>query len=333
MAATIKDISAMTQLSISTISKYLNGGVLRPANKEKIEQAIIDLDYRVNEFARSLKTNKSMTIGILIPSLNNMFCTQIVSIAEHKFRLHGYSVIVCDTGDDDIERQVIEFMVNKKVDGIITMPNSLIGDQFILPISMNIPIVMFDHRPREMICDVVMIDNAFATKRATEYLINKGHTKIGIIIGPQITLTAQERMLGYRTAYYENNLIVDENHILYGDYSIDGAYEIVKKALSSKLDITALITTNYDMTIGTVIAINELGINIPDELSLIGFDNYQLAQVVKPKISIITQPMDEIGNTVADIMLKRLTGKGPDELQIVKFKTGFIEGDSVMDLH
>ena len=124
MAATIKDIANITGLGLATISSYLNGGNVREKNRIKIEEAIVELDYEVNEMARSLKTNKSKIIGVIIPELSNLFITEIISIIEDILRAHGYATLVCDCRTDPkIEKEVAEFLYRKRVDGLINMPD------------------------------------------------------------------------------------------------------------------------------------------------------------------------------------------------------------------
>jgi len=335
VAATIKDIAEKTNLSLATISKYINGGVVLPKNKLAIDQAIDELGFRVNEFARSLKTNRSKLIGILIPQWHVAFCAQIITQVEGLLRQHGYGIIVCDcSGDEAVGVQVVEFLVSKSVDGIITFPTAFsVKDYLPLTTSKNIPVVFIDGMPRDLSYDCVMVDNMNAIKKAVSYLIKKGHERIGVVNGPITSLSAQERLAGYYNAYSEHSLPIDANLIIDGGYATDITYEAVKKALTSDLNFTALLTANYEMTIGAIIAINEIGISIPDELSVIGFDDLQLTQIIKPRISIITQPMECIANMIVDIMLKRLAGNGPDSPQIIRLETGFSEGASVKEIY
>ena len=334
MAATIKDISEKTNLSISTISKYINGGVVLPQNKLAIDQAIDELGFRVNEFARGLKTNKSKLIGILIPQWHVAFCAQIVTQLESLLRQYGYGVIVCGCGGDEaVGIQVIEFLISKNVDGIITFPTAFSDKDYIpLTASKNIPVVFVDGMPSDLSYDCIMVDNMSAIKNAVSYLIKKGHTRIGVINGPPDSLSAKERLTGYYNAHSDFGLTVDDVLIFNGGYVTDITYKVVKKALASDIKFTALLATNYEMTIGAIIAINEMGINIPDELSLIGFDDLQLAKIIKPKISIVTQPMERIADMIVDTMLMRLNGNGPDAPKIIRLETGFIEGASVKEI-
>ena len=329
MGATIKDIANETGLGLATISKYLNGGNVLEKNKIAIEKAIKDLDYTVNEFARSLKTSKSRTVGIIIPELSNIFVTSIITVIEDILRNNGYSIIVSDCRtDDSLECDVVNFMMSKRVDGIICMPVSRNG-KFLKPaINGNIPILLIDRMLENVDTDVVMVDNVSASEKAISHLVENGHKEIGIVVGPSDIFTSQERLKGYKNALDKEGISVNEDNIIFSNYTVQGGYESLKKLTKNK-DMTAVFMTNYEMTLGAIIAINELGIKIPDDLSFIGFDNLQLSRIVKPKLSIVDQPLEEIGRNAATLMLKRLGEDKPQAKKKIQLMTTLIERESV----
>ena len=331
MATTIKDIAKQTGLGLATISKYLNGGNVLAGNKTAIEKAIKELDFRVNEFARGLKTSKSKTIGVVIPELSNIFCTSIITIIEDILRQKGYGILVCDCRTDEkLECEATEFLVNKMVDGIISMPVSKNGEHLKLPLSKGIPVVLIDRKVEGLNVDAVLVDNVAAAENAVEYLIDHGHREIGIICGPRDVFTSHQRQLGYSQAFIKKGMFPKQELIAYGDYTVQSGYENLKKLLVENKSLSALFVTNYEMTLGAIIAINELGIKIPEQISLIGFDNMHLSQVVQPKLTIISQPISKIAENVAHIMLKRLSQDKHDEPQIVNLSTQLILGESVL---
>lgn len=307
IVATIKDVAKYTGLSIATISKYINGGNVLDKNKEVIEVAIRELNFRVNEMARGLKTNKSKTIGILIPNLEKVFCTSIVSNIEDILIKHGYSTIICDYKDsDELEREKLKFLVNKMVDGIIIMP---IGNEENLinkVILETIPVVLIDRVLKNTETDVVLVDNLNGSYSAVEQFIIKGHKRISIISGPEDIFTAQERLKGYHRVHEDYTISINNELIKYGDYSIDSGYNLLRELWKLEEPPTAVFVTNYEMTLGAIMAINELNIIVPEQLSIIGFDNLQMSKIVKPQLSIVVQPMQLIGETAAEILLKRL---------------------------
>ena len=310
IAATIKDIAKRTGLSIATISKYINGGNVLEKNKILIDKAIKELDYKVNEIARGLKTCRTMTVGVLIPSFENIFFTSIVSNIENILLKNGYSTIVCDYREDvKLEKEKLIFLLNKKVDGIIVIPTGLSSQDIKEIKNNNVPVILIDRLIKEADCDVILVDNLNASYAAVEQLIVRGHKRIGIICGPKDVYTTQERLKGYIRVHEDYAMQVDYSLIKYGDYKIKGGHDLlIELFFESKNPPTAVFVTNYEMTLGAVIAVNEKNINIPEKLSLIGFDNLHVAKIVKPQLSIVEQPMSSIGETTAETMLKRLKG-------------------------
>lgn len=309
MASTIKDVAKYTGLSIATISKYINGGNVLDKNKELIEEAIKELNFRVNELARGLKTNRTKTIGILIPNLEQVFSTSIVSSIENILIKYGYSTIICDYKEEpSLEKEKLEFLVNKMVDGIIIIPLGKEDSTIQQVIDQGIVVVLIDRVLKDVECDVVLVDNLNASYDAVEQFIIRGHKKIGIISGPKDIFTAEERLKGYYRVHEDYSIEAKDEYIKHGDFKIDSGYSLLLELMDMKEPPTAVFVTNYEMTIGAIMAVNERNINVPDELSLIGFDNLELARIIKPPLSIVIQPMQSIGEKAAEILLKRLSG-------------------------
>ena len=315
MAATMKDIARQTGLGLATISSYFNGGNVREKNRIKIEAAIEELHYEVNEVARGLKTNATRTIGVVIPELNNTFCAEIITGMEDVLRSHGYATIVCDCRTDrKLEQEAVEFLIRRRVDGIINMPVDEEGKHLRKFQKTGKPIVLIDRRIQGISCDSVLVDNRKAAEDAVQCFIKNGHRNIGIIGGPEGIFTAQERRSGYSKALKEAGIQIRGSLIFHGDYTIQGGVRGLEELVRSNPDMTAVFVTNYEMTMGAMIGVNELGIKIPEQLSMIGFDNLQFARACNPKLTIVSQPTDGIAREVARIMLEHLeNGKQENE--------------------
>ena len=332
MAATMKDIARRTGLGLATISSYFNGGNVREKNRIKIEEAIEELHYEVNEVARGLKTNATKTIGVVIPELNNTFCAEIITGMEDVLRSHGYATIVCDCRTDKkLEREAVEFLIRRRVDGIINMPVDEEGNHLKRFQKMGKPIVLIDRKIQGIDCDSVLVDNKKAAEDAVRYFIGRGHRNIGIIGGPEEVFTAQERMAGYYKALESAGIPVRESLIWHGDYTIQGGVRGLEELVQNNPEMTAVFVTNYEMTMGAMIGVNELGIRIPEQLSMIGFDNLQFARACNPKLTIVAQPTDGIAREVAKVMLNHLenAGETSGELFSEKLETEIIAGKSV----
>jgi len=333
IAVTIKDVARKAGLSIATISKFLNGGNVMEQNREVIASAIDDLGFRVNEIARGLKTSRTMTVGVLIPSLENVFCTSIVANVENILQQSGYSTIICDYREDVVlEREKLEFLLNKMVDGFIYMPLGNQAEFVSKLVADDMPVILIDRPLPGVACDTVLVDNLNASYHAVEQLIVFGHRRIGIIGGPASIYTAQDRLKGYRRVHEDFGIAIDEDLVLAGDYSVESGYRLMADFLKRPSPPTAVYVTNYEMTLGAVMALNESRVKVPDEISVIGFDNLQLAKVVKPTLSIVVQPIQAISETAAAILLRRLKADRTGFPAIHRLKTELLMGESVKNL-
>jgi LacI family transcriptional regulator len=330
--STIKDVANYANVSIATVSKYLNGGNVLEENKKHIEEAIKVLDYKLNVMARGLKTQKTLTIGVLIPSLENIFFTTIVSYIEDVLLKNGYGTIICDYRESEkLEQQKLAFLDSKSVDGIIMVASFITADK-IKEITGDTPLVLLDRMVDGMNCDAILTNNTNASYNAVEHLIQNNHRKIGIICGPKDVYTTNERYQGYTRVFEDYQIPLNENYILFGDYSIKCGHKALTKLWKMDEKPTAVYVTNYEMTIGVIMAINELNIKVPEELSIIGFDNIHLAEVFKPSITMIMQPMNEIAKTAANTMLQRLSGDYDNYPIISRLKTTLKINESTRSL-
>ena len=349
MGATMKDIARETGLGLATISSYLNGGNVREKNRIKIEEAIEKLHFEVNEVARGLKTNRTKTIGIILPELNNIFFSEIITAAEDLLRSHGYATMICDCRSDvKREEEAAEFLLHRRVDGLIMMPSGAEKKVFDRFRKSGRPVVLIDRRMENGDCDCVLVDNEGAAQNAVKRLMKKGHKKIGMITGPDNVYTARERQRGYKLALQESSKAQSEQQSDLKDKTdrkdtkllADGNYTIAGGAKANP-DMTAVFISNYEMTVGAMMEINDLGIKVPEQLSVIGFDNVDFARAVVPRLSIVTQPTEEIGQAAANLLLSRLEDKDEtsdktsdktETTETIWLKTGFVEGESVADI-
>lgn len=307
MAATIKDLARETGLGCATISAYLNGANVRPKNKELIEAAVKKLGYVRNEYARGLKMHRSMTVGVLIPELSNAFSTTIISEMEDGLRSRGYGILVCDCRSNlELEKQALQFLQSKMVDGVIVMPMSTDGKIFdALP--EKTPAVVIDRFTLSERVSHVLINNREISAHAVRTLTGKGHRRIALISGECGLYTADERRKGYEEAMRIAGCY-DESLIYGGNFTVDGGYLAMKEIIQSGRDITAVFVTNYEMTIGAIIAINEMRRKIPQDYSFIGFDNHDLSKVITPQLAAVSQPLRDIGREAAAQLLREMDG-------------------------
>ena len=333
MAATMKDIARRTGLGLATISKFFNGGQVRPKNRKLIEDAARELHFIPNEFARSLKTSQSKTIGVLIPELGNAFITSIITTMEDILRKQDYGVLVCDCrSDPKIEREAVTFLVHKRVDGLINMATDATGAHLAPALENGVPVVLVDRMIKSLTGQVsaVIVDNVNAAERATNYLLDAGHTRIALILGNAGIYTTEKRREGFLNAMRERGVTPCEDFIHYSDYTIEGGYATMKSILAQPDRPTAAFITNNEMTLGALMALNELGLRAPDDISLMAFDKLDIFSAILPNLTLMKQPQNAIGECVARQMLTLLSEPNASALhQIVSLSVQLQEGGSV----
>lgn len=308
--ATIKDVAKMAGVSMSTVSKYINGGHVLDENVEAIRNAIEALDYRVNPFARSLKTQRSRSIGILLPEITAPFFGSVVASIDKTLREHGYhSLISCYSSSHGLERDNLQFLINNGIDGLIYAPEDITADEFYeLTANCSVPTVQMDRMIQGVSSDTVLVDNADAVYTAVSQLISKGHRRVAIITGPKSVYSAKERLVGYLRALSDHGILYDDALVISGQYEFATGYRSIETLLALEDPPTAVFTTNYDFTLGLVTSAREKGISIPDELDLFGFDCVQVCTMMNPPLPVIHQPEQEIGRIAAAYLIDRLSG-------------------------
>ncbi len=330
MNATIKDVARATGLSIATISKYLNGGNVREENRGRIARAVEELGYRANVVARGLKMNRTMTVGALVPDLRSVFCMAILSRLEDVLTARGYSLLVCDCGGDARrEGEKLTFLASRQVDGMVLLPSGGALPGLAELTARGIPAVLVDRPLPGHRCDTVLVDNSGAAKAAVGRLVALGHRRIGIVCGPDGAFTARERYQGYAQALGEAGISLDEALVGRGNYDLDSGYRLFGALVDGPARPTAVFVTNYEMTLGAVMAANERGLRFPDDLSFVGFDNLQLSAVVKPALTMVAQPMEELGDAAAALLLRRMAGDGDGFPALMRLHTTVVPGASV----
>ena len=335
MASTMKDLSRETGLGLATISKYFNGGTVREKNRVLIEAAAKKLHYVPNEVARSLKTKHSRVIGVVIPELSNAFITSIISSMEDILRKKDYAVIVCDCrSDPKREKDAVEFLLHRRVDGLINMATDATGAHLKAALSAGIPILLIDRLIDSLRSKVsaVIIDNAHAASQAVQKLTDLGHRQISIVLGSPNLYTTNQRLAGYLDALHQAGIPPADEYIRYGDYTMDGGYQAVQDLLKLSRRPTALFVTNFEMTLGAMLALQHNSIRVPEDLSIIGFDKLELFGEIFPDLTLIRQPQLSIGREAAILMLDLLGSHGNPSHRIVTLSTELTEGKSVQAL-
>ena len=323
--ANIKDVAKKAGVAVSTVSKYINGGSVRSYNEKAIRKAIEELGFKINDVARTLKTNKAMTVGILIPNLESSFFTLMAALMEDRLHEYGYNVILCDyRNDSSMETEKLDFLISKRVDGLIVVPQGNLSNYNTLK-TQDIPTLAVD-RPVEGM-NWVVTDSYSGAKKAVGYLIEKGHKKIAAICGPEHVYTATERLRGYKDALLEAG--IDFEIIKKGNYTLAGGYSCMKEILALTQRPSATFVINHEMTMGAVIALNEAGVRIPEGMSVIGFDDMEMTKTINPPLTVVVQPVEQISKIAADTLLELMDGEKVRSDTNIKLDTDLLMRESV----
>jgi len=337
MPVTMKDVAKKANLSLGTVSNYINGKAsVKQANKEKIEQAIEALGYQVNELARFLKTKNSMTIGVIIPTFANVFAVRTISHLENIFRENDYSLQVCSYNNLETLEESIKTMMGKRVDGLIIMPGSVIGETEIADINSLInkqtPVIIFDSTNEGIKCDHVVLDNYEAIKNLTNRLFELGHKNIAFLLGPDDISSSAERLKGFKDAHKENGIEIKDDLIVHTDYTKGMSRDTCKELIGDDNKITAVLAAGYRITLGILSAFKEMELNVPDDISVVGFDVLDISDVLPYGLTGVHIPTTKVAKEISEIMLKRIINGFDDFPKKSGVEIEYIEGNSVKDI-
>lgn len=308
MAATIRDIKERTGLSLATISKYLNGGNVLPDNKKKIEAAIDELHYEVNELARGLVTNKTRTIGVMVYNIESVFSGTLLHYLGEALRKRGYGILICDScNDEKVERDNVHFLLSKKVDGIIVIPVSN-NAGFLEPArSRNIPVVLLDRAVTGDSFDCVRIDNRKAAAQATRRILERNYRNVAVIYSGK-EYTGFERYCGFMEEIEAEGIPVPDCYRKAGVHSIKHGYESMRELLELENKPEAVFMTNYEITLGAIMALQESKDYSLKDFFVMGFDNLLLTHLVGSRIYVVVQPMEGLVDNAVRLLLNRIDG-------------------------
>jgi LacI family transcriptional regulator len=338
MAVTMKDVAKEASVSLGTVSNYINGKeTVSEHNQNQIEKAIDKLGYQVNEVARNLRRDSSKTIGVIIPSFSNVFAVKTISKLERKFRDANFSTYVLSYSYSQAALTgAIKSLVGKRVDGLVIMPSRAMTEDEIETINKlivnEIPVVVFDAFAEGLHCDHVLMDNKNAIKKAMDTLFENGHKNIALLLGPEKIHSSEERLSAYVDAYKTRNLEVNSDNIFYTDYSKTMSKRICSSLIENYPEVTAIVTASFRITLGVLASIYERSLKIPEDISLVGFDIQDIADITPNKIEGIFLPHEKIALTVADVILERMKSDGNGKLSIDEIKIEYIKGESIKNV-
>lgn len=328
---TIQDVSKLAQVSTATVSRVINqkSGVSR-STINRVMAAMKALNFQPNAFAQSLATNRSNAIGVVMCQLYSIYFGQVLRGIEEIVAGSGRHLIASSGHISvDQERSAIDFLLSRRCDGMIIHSEAL-PDEELLELSNKLPIVLLNRYVEELANTSVYLDNERGGAMATEFLIKKGHQRIACISGSLNTYDGRTRLSGYRLALEQAGLPFDPALVLEGDFEVKGGYKATQRLLKRAIEFSALFVGNDDMAVGAKSAILEAGLRIPEDISLIGFDNHPFAEFLYPKLTTVEQPALDMGHEAARLLIQSLNGNPPQK-KVNIFQPKLLERDSVLD--
>ena len=330
--STIKEVSRLAGVSISTVSRVLNeSGPVSEDTREKVMSVVNKLDYTPNAMAQALVTNRSNGIGVIINEIASPFYNQIISGIEKTIENQGMHLVVSSGHNQrQSEKQALEFLKQGRSDGFILQFDACSDIDFLDWTKDCDSFAILGRFIPELAESCVYVDNEVGGQIATNYLISKGHKHIAHISGPLGIQDSRHRWQGYQQAMQQADLDVDDRYFVESDFMENGGYRATKRLLERNLDITAIFASNDQMAAGALKALREENLSVPNNISLIGYDDVMLAQYLYPALTSIRQPLQEIGQAAANLVLKAL-GKKDVEVKN-KFEPILVERNSVATL-
>lgn len=316
---TMQDVAKKAGVSKATVSHVVNNTRFVEENtKQRVLSAIADLGFRPSAVARSLTTNQTHTIGIVVSDTSNIFFGEMLHGVEDFFRPKNYSLIVCNTAEIlERESSYLDLLLRQRVDGIIAAATSQRWDILTEVVKKNMPVIFVDRAFEGMSDPYVGVDNAGGAYKGTNFLIECGHRKLGILTGFLRLSSMCERLAGFKKSLHDHNLPLVDEWVVNSELSIEGGRNAMMQLMSSPERPTAVFINNNLLTLGALQAIKELGLDCPKEIALIGFDDTPWAEVTHPALTVIRQPAFEVGYKAAEMLLTLIERKPLEEKKVL----------------
>ncbi|KNE22340.1 LacI family DNA-binding transcriptional regulator [Virgibacillus pantothenticus] len=310
--ATIKDVAKLAGVAISTASYALNNSnKVSQATKEKVEAAAKSLNYKKNGFASDLKRTKTNTIALILSDLSGPFYSELIQGVQDVTTANGFDLIACSS-IGGANSTATKFLQEKRVDGAIILAHNISDEVTLQSARKGFPLVVLDRKLDSDFVYNIEVDNTHGGYLATEHLIQNGHREIAYVSGPYNSHDNNLRFQGYMNALNDHGIAYQPKWKIIGDFTREGGYRTTKMLIAQRKFPHAIFYSNDEMAIGGLEALRENNISVPDDISIIGFDDIQLAEYVSPPLSTIKQPKYEAGSLAVHVIFQLLAGEKVD---------------------
>ncbi|MCB0731734.1 MAG: LacI family DNA-binding transcriptional regulator, partial [Ignavibacteriae bacterium] len=331
------DLAQHLGFSVTTVSRVINGKSKQYRISNNTTKLVLDavekLGYRPNELARGLRLKKTHLLGLVVPDISNPFFAHLTHVIQNILYKLGYSLMVCNTNEDILlEKEQIELMRRKGVEGFIIMPVGTDYEHIVELVEHNIPTVLLDRLIEKIKFNSVVVDNYKGSYQAVQYLIKRGHRRIAIIQGLKKTFTNDERLRGYRDALREADIEIDENLIVGKDFRKENGYIETKFLMNRNDPPTAIFAFSDLITLGVLQALNEENMVIPNDISLISFDDIDFAPYLIAPLTVVKQPKELMGEVAVKLLIEDIKSKGRSEKRKIILDPKLIIRKSVKEI-
>lgn len=314
----IKEVAKQANVSIATVSRVLSRPeTVAKETIKKVLEVIEDLNYQPNAAARQLRMSETTTILVVVPDITNTFFSDVLRGIEFVALENGYQVLLGDA-DNSAEREkgYLSILRQKKAAGMILLTAGIEAD-IVEEIASEYPVVLACEYLEGVNVPTVSIDNVSGARKATEYLINLGHKRIGFISGPMNSVLSRDRLKGFYQAMGQYNLKVEPELVQEGNFSYKSGLNMTLKLLAYSHTPTAVFAANDEMAFGAVNAIERKGLSVPNDISVIGFDNIKFSAIFKPALTTISQPTFDIGTKAMELLIGLMTKQEMKKTQYI----------------
>lgn len=328
---TIVDVAKHAGVSVSTAARVLSSyGYASKKTRKIVLQAAEELGYVPNQVARSLRLQRTMMVGLLISDVENAFYSMIAKNVEGITKEAGYHVVLCNSNDDPKEEQgYLNLLEMLQVDGLILTPTAENRETLERLQEKGIAIVQIDRQVEGLYADAVLLDNKAGAESAVSHLIEAGHIRIGILSGSIEVTTGKQRLVGYEQTLRAHGIPLNPELIRSGSFRREHAIEDVCALIDITPRPTAIFAANNILAEACLIVFAERGIQVPDEISLVAFDDIKWMGIKKPLVSTVEQPTAEMAKSAAELLLKRLQDKEEISPKTMFFQPKLLERESV----
>jgi LacI family transcriptional regulator len=309
--ATILDVARTANVAVGTVSRYLNGFKIRRANREQIEMAIQTLNYTRSAVAAAMKSDLTHVVGLLAPAFDEFHGAMLQHLSQAIRRDGRALLIYCHGADARIMEEALDYFATQRIDALIMAGAEELYDRVDKLIDSGLPVVFYNNDLKGLTADRVFVENRKASRRAVDHLIDLGHKRIAIISGDLEHTSGAERYLGYQDALNERGIALDPKYFAKGSWTMLGGSDAVEKLMVLDEPPTAIFSASIPMTIGALKCLKENGRKVPDDISIVSFDDAPLFNLHEPGITAIAQPIERIAESLATVIRERLAQ--PDE--------------------